>query len=135
MREASLSGRGNLGCPVWDSYKTRGAEKDAVIFNTKGVWSYGTLYPGPWRKNTSKERDETSPGLMEMALQGAVRLSPRSKECTPSGVHPVAWVWKDLGARTSTVQSCKKPREPSGAGLDREKANLNRREAGDLGRG
>ena len=42
---------------------------------------------------------------------------------------------KDLGARTFTVKSCKKSRKPSGAGLDREKANLNRREAVDLGRG
>lgn len=44
----------------------------------------------------------------------------------PSGVHPVTRIWKDLAefemeARTFTVESCKKPREPSGAGLDREK--------------
>lgn len=69
MRVASLSVRENFRCPVCKSYRTRGAAKEAVIFSTKGVWSCGALYPGAWRKTRSKEGNETSPRLMEMALQ------------------------------------------------------------------
>lgn len=86
----------------------------------------GPSIQGPGGKLEVKREMRQCPGLRRWHFKRSRRAISKAQG-RPSRVHPVAWVWKDLtefeiAARTFTVESCKKPREPSGAGLDREKA-------------
>lgn len=64
-----LSETENFGCPVWNSYRTRGTEKEAWICGTGGVLNCGTLCPGPLEKARNKEGSGTHPRLIEKGLQ------------------------------------------------------------------